>query len=108
MSFQYTSDYNASELTSMNGMAILGKDGREVTVEKMDVSLSDDSFSALSEGYTYSGMYKNNDTNTTYKVYTMKDGNPTIYMFEKNGKVFEVIGGPSDYDVMEMIVGTIN
>jgi hypothetical protein len=107
MSFQYTADYNATESTAMDGMAILQKEGHEVTVEKMNMSLIDDSFSALLDGYTYSGMYRNNATNTTYKVYTMKDGNPTIYMFEKNGKVYEIIGGPLDLDVMEIIVETI-
>lgn len=106
MSFTYPSSYSVNQNTSSDSIVALEKGNQEITVNIIDDTLNNENFNILADGWTYKGLY--NTSGVNYKVFTMSGNDiPTVYLFKKNGKVFELTGHTMDVDAMDQITQTI-
>jgi len=106
MSFQYPSSWTVSP-GSGTTMVAIDKGDMEVGVELMSTSVQAEENAMISEDYYL--VEEKSASGTYYKVYRTKSGiEVTVFLFEKNGKVFEVVGHSNNAVVMEKIVATIN
>lgn len=106
MSFQYPSSWSISP-GSGTTMVAIDKGDMEVGVEIMSTSVQAEENAMISEGYYL--VEEKSASGNDYKVYRTKRGiEVTVFLFEKNGKVFEVVGHSNNAAVMERIVATIN
>jgi|GEM_PF-2275541 hypothetical protein len=112
VSFQYPSDWQLSQGSGGSHMAIVkngGGDGNEIGIDILSVGIVDEKTSLVVDGYAFNGkkeisgikcyIYQNNEGYDAY--------HQTVYLFEKSGKVIEIVGNLSYDYVMEKIVSTI-
>ncbi|MDY9922796.1 hypothetical protein [Methanobacterium sp.] len=106
MSFQYPSTWTVSP-GSGTTMVSINKGDMEVGVDLMSTSVQAEENAMISEDYYL--VEEKSASGTNYKVYRTKRGiEVTVFLFEKNGKVFEVVGHSNNAAVMERIVASIH
>lgn len=121
MTFQYPTDWNLSQgglpagYIENNLIVQLTNGGQGITIQvypddNEKTMFNSEFASFVNNGYPYNGTYSYNKT--SYDVF-MAGGtdNPTIYLFQKNGKTFEIMGYDNDsgetLNLMKGIVGNI-
>jgi len=120
MSFQYPIGWTLSENGTPIGnitndlVVYINKDNYRIDVQVLSLddpkgdTLNVESIFAIDSGYFFKGIYLDNRTNLSYKVYAGSENSSTIYLFKKGNKTFEIIGDNQTVDVMNKILETIN
>lgn len=120
MSFQYPEGWKLTEDAFTigdvnNNLTVrINKNGSEICIQVFpddinNSTMASESLASMESGYEFRGFYKENKTGTPYKVYVSEGGDyPTIYIFKKGNKTFEIIGNNADLDIMDKIVETIS
>lgn len=115
MIFQYPSEWKLSNGTSTGAKHVSiikgnGGTANEIGVDILTVSVEDEKLAMASEGYTYKG--EKEVSGTKYYIYENTEGydqyHHTVFLLQKNGKVIEITGHPSNTAAMEKIQSTIN
>lgn len=120
MSFQYPNDWNLTENGSpigniTNNMSVyINKGDSEIDIQVLSLNdpnndtINTESYGSIDDGYNFKGIYKDNTSNTIYKVYGDDGNSPgSVYLFQKGNKTFELLGNSQDLDTMDKIMETI-
>lgn len=114
MSFQYPQGWNVTPMNGNNSVEIKkGNTSFQVLYLGDTAALANESVALEQIGDKFEGYYKENTTNTTYKVYKSPNNGGQeylFYLFWKNSKSYEIRAiSPDDktLDYMDHVIATI-